>query len=233
MAAPLQSHDDIYPTQDGSNTSIESKDQILLSAIARSSPLGPDHRSESMTAGEAKPDVSIHPTVQDLKYMNAPGSDIPPPPIPPPKAGEVVRPPEYHALERASVTQAAPSQTCWPRVSSASLCSQTKGSNDASWSPGGNALQQRQSRKRAQSLSEGIRAENLEHPPGYSQNPYAMEMAAEQRLVTARENQSEQGLPMPNSTHIRRSSISTLWRRARRDTESLVDIVHDWLSDGF
>ncbi|KAL8938051.1 MAG: hypothetical protein Q9216_004103 [Gyalolechia sp. 2 TL-2023] len=234
MAAPLQSHDHIKSTQHSSNTSVESKDPIAPFANGRSSPFRSNHGSGlvDVTAEEAEPNERNPPTVQGLNYASAPASGVPPPP-PPPKAREVVKTPEHYALGRASASQAASLQTYRPRVSSVSLCSKTRGSMDASWSSGGNPLQQRQSRRRAQSLSEGTKADNLEHPPGYSQNPYAMEMTAEQRVLTTHEDQSEQCLPLPNNTRIRRSSVSTLWRRARRDTESLVDMVHDWFSDGF
>ncbi|KAI4184558.1 MAG: hypothetical protein L6R41_004656 [Letrouitia leprolyta] len=149
----------------------------------------------------------------------------------PPKTVNVMRSREFHGFEQASVNQAVPLQDCRLQAQSASLYSQSNGSYDASTSEA--LQQQQQNRRRTQSLSDGIRRGHLEHPPGYSQNPYAMEMTAEQRFTRAQENESEQGLPMPNNIDITSSTVVDLWRRARNTTESLVAIVNDWLSDGF
>lgn len=106
-----------------------------------------------------------------------------------------------------------------------------------------NAVQLGPTRRRAQSLAEGTRVGSFEHPSGYIQNLYALEMTAEQRIATDQEDRSEQGLPVPNGTDSRKQStastsihdsVGILWKRARRNTEGLLDSVHDyWLSDSF
>lgn len=233
MAIPLHSHDQIYSTQNTSSTSIEPKDPILLCAPEKTSSSISNHGSDlkSIAIGDVNPSISIAPTVQGSRSIRTPGPDVL---SHTPKTSKVVRSPECDGFEQASVAPAVQSQNCQLQIRSASLDLQSNDSCDALGPSTGKPFQQHQNHRRAQSLSEGVRRDdNLKHPPGYIQNPYAMEMTAEQRLATAQENQSEQCLPMPNSVYIKRSSAGGLWRRARRDTGGLVDIVNDWLSDRF
>ncbi|KAL8719530.1 MAG: hypothetical protein Q9225_003473 [Loekoesia sp. 1 TL-2023] len=165
------------------------------------------------------------------------------PVFPPPKAGEYVTPPKYQAFGRMQPLQAELLRTCPYQMPSAPPSSCVRGPISASPTSTSNAIQLGPARRRAKSLAEGTRGGSFEYPSGYIQNPYALEMTVEQRIATDHEDESEQGLPAPNGTHSRgkstastsiHDSVGILWKRARRNTEGLLDNVHDyWLSGSF
>ncbi|KAL8732321.1 MAG: hypothetical protein Q9181_004008 [Wetmoreana brouardii] len=161
---------------------------------------------------------------------------------PPPKAGEKMQPPEYYTTTRTSQSQAAQPRVHPTQPFSATPRSSIGGSPKAPKPTYGNAIQPALSRSRALSSVEDIRRTSYEHPPGYIQNPYASEMTAEQRFAVGQEDQIEQGLPMPSCAHSRRpskasiiieDSVGNFLKRARRNTEELVEGVQEWFSTTF
>ncbi|KAL9600552.1 MAG: hypothetical protein Q9219_003098 [cf. Caloplaca sp. 3 TL-2023] len=109
-------------------------------------------------------------------------------------------------------------------------------------SAGAVAAQHNPGRRRAQSLGEVTRARCFAHPPGYIQNPYALEMPMEQIFATTQEDRDGQGLPIAGSMQSKEANIANigmdervgvLWKRARSNTANVIESVHDWLSDTF
>lgn len=152
---------------------------------------------------------------------------------PPPKAGEKLRPPGFYALG-----QSAPAQERQPHHRH--TCSTQASSRP--WSIAspvevGGSEQSVATRMRAKSMAEGTRGGHIEHAPvtpGYVQDPYALEMTAEQRFATEQEDHDEQGLPLPNNTHRRgpsTASIEEIWKIARRNTEGIIDGIQEWLAN--
>ncbi|KAL9585266.1 MAG: hypothetical protein Q9212_001627 [Teloschistes hypoglaucus] len=80
------------------------------------------------------------------------------------------------------------------------------------------------------------------HPPGYIQNPYALDATVEQRLAAELESDNEELLPMPNVSRSRRLSAAStivegalvgLLKKARRNTIDLIEGVREWTGDTF
>ncbi|KAL8901468.1 MAG: hypothetical protein Q9207_005191 [Kuettlingeria erythrocarpa] len=173
-------------------------------------------------AGAAPPDQSRDKT--SPRRLNLP---------PPPKAGEKLRPPDFHALR-----QSAPAQE---RQAHHRHTYSTQASSRP-WSVAGpveigGSEQPVATRVRAQSMAEGTIGGHIEHAPvapGYVQDPYALEMTAEQRFTTEQDDHDEQGLPLPNNTHRRgqsTASIEEIWKIARRNTEGIIDGIQEWLAN--
>ncbi|KAL8758745.1 MAG: hypothetical protein Q9184_003837 [Pyrenodesmia sp. 2 TL-2023] len=151
---------------------------------------------------------------------------------PPPKAGEKLRAPDFYTLRQAAPVQERQSShrhTYSTQTSSRPWS--VAGPLDASGSD-----QAAATRMRAKSMAEGTIGGNIEHPPaapGYVQDPYALEMTAEQRFATEQEDHDEQGLPLPINTHRRgpsTASIEEIWKIARRNTEGIIDGIQEWLA---
>ncbi|KAI9873608.1 MAG: hypothetical protein M1830_010806 [Pleopsidium flavum] len=131
---------------------------------------------------------------------------------PPPKTGEIPKPPEYYTPVRAPApTSVPPSQPYPPQMAIPPPASQSFRQTPSSTSTTMNApssypvsnpafgtqLQNQQPPTRiAPVAGEGIDVEgrrtSLEHPPGYSQNPYATEMTPDQRFANQQSNTSNQ-----------------------------------------
>lgn len=152
---------------------------------------------------------------------------------PPPKAGEKLRAPDFYTLRQAAPIQERQSNhrhTYSTQTSSRPWS--VAGPLDASGSD-----QPVATRMRARSMADGTIGGNKEHPPvapGYVQDPYALEMTAEQRFATEQEDHDEQGLPLPINTHRRgpsTASIEEIWKIARRNTEGIIDGIQEWLAN--
>lgn len=152
---------------------------------------------------------------------------------PPPKAGEKLRPPDFYTLKQGSPVQKR--QSYHRHTHSTQAFSRP-------WSVAGplevsGSEQAVATRTRAKSMAEGTSEGNIEHPPmapGYVQDPYALEMTAEQRFATEQEDHDEQGLPLPINTHRRgpsTASIEEIWKIARRNTEGIIDGIQEWLAN--
>lgn len=189
--------------------------------------------------GAAERDIAAFSPAQGCKPMSPQRPTLPPPP----KVGEKAMPPEYYAPRQAGLVQGRHRHASslqmppvYPRLESVG------GQADVWNTPTGRANERIPARSRAKSLAEGTTGGNMEHPPGYMQNPYASDMTPEQRFATAQEEDTDEGLPMPNCTQSRRpstasasleDSIDTLWRRARKNTGGFIDGVQEWLSNPF
>ena len=232
MTLPPHSHASIKPAKSSSSPPHvpESSVPIPTTADASTFILGPDQAPSGLATSplqsaipmkEDETSKSASPISQTPKFRSLQSLDLHPPLSP--RAGQKLRSPEYYGHKRAEPTQGAPSHMCSSLVPSASPSSTIRGSLTA------NTTESVPNRRRAQSLAEGTIGGSSVHP-GYIQNPFAMEMTAEQRLFTNHENQSDEVLPMPNGTHCRRRSKASILERARRNTESLIDSFHDWFS---
>lgn len=213
------------------NKPLSSPENVSLPAAT------PTMNSKIMTVAP-EGDVAAFPPRESRTSTSRRRPDLPPPP----KVGERLKHPDYYA----------PRQTLPPQRShqhSHSL--QMPLAHPRPWSIEGpintsstlpsEADPPVPARSRAKSVVERI-GSSTEHPPGYIQDPHASEMTAEQRFATEQEDGTEQGLPLPNCVHSRRQStvsatledsIDSLWRRARKDTESFIDGLQQWLSKTF
>ncbi|KAL8922833.1 MAG: hypothetical protein Q9208_004958 [Pyrenodesmia sp. 3 TL-2023] len=152
---------------------------------------------------------------------------------PPPKAGEKLRAQDFYTLKQGAPMQKRQS---YHRHTHSTQAASRPWSVTGPLEVGGSE-QPVATRTRAKSMAEGTLEGNIEHPPMapcYVQDPYALEMTAEQRFATEQEDHDEQGLPLPINTHRRgpsTASIEEIWKIARRNTEGIIDGIQEWLAN--
>ncbi|KAL8636662.1 MAG: hypothetical protein Q9228_005967 [Teloschistes exilis] len=161
---------------------------------------------------------------------------------PSPKADEEVQPPEdYATIQRGKISAPqlqecpAPPTSMIPRASFENLSHAPSTSSSSATTPAANYFTVPSSARETQ---RAIYA----HPPGYMQNPYAMEATVEQRLAAELEGEDEGFLPAPNLSRTRRLSAASnlvegglvgLLKKARRNTTDLIEGVREWTGDTF
>lgn len=158
-----------------------------------------------------------------LYFPDTNGAHIPNLP-PPPKVGEKLRPMEEYAPKHIAGVQGRHQHTKSSQMPPASPRPWSIGCPiEVSLTPT-EEVTEISTRSRAKSLAERTREGSIEHPTGYVQNPYALEMSPEQRFAIEQEDQLEQTLPVPSCTPSRRPStassvvgerIEHLWNRTR------------------
>ncbi|KAI4104751.1 MAG: hypothetical protein L6R37_003105 [Teloschistes peruensis] len=161
---------------------------------------------------------------------------------PSPEADEEVQPPEdYATIQRGKISVPqlqefpAPPTSMIPRASLENMSHAPTTSSSSATTPAANQFTVPSSAKETQ---RGIYA----YPPGYMQNPYAMEATVEQRLAAELEGEDEESLPAPNLSRTRRLSAASslvegglvgLLKKARRNTIDLIEGVREWTGDIF
>ncbi|KAL8829593.1 MAG: hypothetical protein Q9170_006100 [Blastenia crenularia] len=167
-----------------------------------SSSFDPNHTPNhaSITVYEADTNLLSLPPTQGLRLTSARGPYV----HHCPKADVNLKRLGHPGFTGATATQATPSAIRPSQASSASSCMDGKALKAVSVPSTHNVIQQRHSRRRAQSLSE----HNIWQPPAYTQNPYALEMTAEQSSTTVQDDK-ETGLPLPVTLHSRSSSTAS------------------------
>lgn len=160
---------------------------------------------------------------------------------PPPKVGEKLRPMEDYAPRNVAGVQGRHQHTRSLQMPPASprpwsIGGSIGGPTEVSYTPNEEATETISTRSRAKSMAERTRKGTIEHPAGYVQNPYALEMSPEHRFAIEQEDQLEQTLPVPSCTPSRRpstassilgESIEQVWKRVRRG--SIIGSAPEWL----
>lgn len=241
---PIHTQSPISPAAAGSTTTERdtSKTSSYPSARPGAAPTptrtqntGPRHVLPLPQPGAAP--VPLHPTV--TAKPNLP---------PPPKAGEVPKPSEYYTSAQATPTKSIQPQP-YPQQMTLSSPSASHGQPSASTTSTGftpsfastAALPSPQHSRPAPTgsflPSDGGRDEaNLEHPPGYVQNPFASDMTPGQRFATEQASQSGGSQALGYSETRRTSNAGFednegLWGMAKKWAKEASDTVGNYVND--
>ncbi|KAL8694236.1 MAG: hypothetical protein Q9218_001062 [Villophora microphyllina] len=161
---------------------------------------------------------------------------------PSPKAGEGTQPLEHHATIPTEPVSLPQPQSCpsWPVSISSRPSLEGLSHAPITWS--NYAIAPTPIQSAVPSIAREPRKGSYAHPPGYMQNPYALEATAEQRFAVEQKDEHEEGLPMPTSTHRRKSSTASviiggtvvdLLKKARRNTKDFIEGFQEWTQDAF
>lgn len=167
---------------------------------------------------------------------------------PPPKVGETLRSPEYYAPAQVTPTttlqpQPYPQQMTLPSPAEingqppASTTSTSFGPSFLS-APSSNHLQQSRPTPTNSfpASSNGGAQANLQHPPGYVQNPYASDLTPDQRYATEQASQSvgSQGLGYNERRETGNAGFEEeegVWGMAKKWAKGASDTVGGYVND--
>ncbi|KAL8714232.1 MAG: hypothetical protein Q9220_001961 [cf. Caloplaca sp. 1 TL-2023] len=127
-------------------------------------------------------------------------------PPPPPEDGGKIDARGYPILGGTMPDEAAQQRTDRPCQASRASASSAAGGSDATSTATNNIMHSATIRRRSQTIAGDGRGGNLQHPPGYIQNPIMSEIKpVEPRFRKEQEDQAATGLPLPVTTPTKRS----------------------------